>query len=444
MEGAASPVLVLVVEWDGDHLGLGRCSDSTSVDDAATASTTTAATHPRKIRIFRHDLPSSPSSDGQCRKISGQDLKTVLWNKMIRPEQELYGSNNGSSEGGHALALETLRVQVYDNRECRYVTIDAGETDVIQTFGSSRLRVLCSLLPCNTTNNRSSTSASTLHSDNGNSRCSSRKTQTSNSSLGRRPLLQIQGRFYPFDANQGVILTSTQSTISLRERPNSPNTGTGVTVWDGALLLLQYLDLCVPEAVRQKHVLELGAGCGLVGMAASLLGAQSVLLTDLPYVLPLLQSNIDRNTSARNDNGQTRRRTMECTECDWTQPLSQRVMEYPANVILIADCVWLEELVQPLMITLGRLLQAYKTRRQRLQPEEKKEQDGSGDSVHVLISYQRRGKSTHEAFWKGLLEIFGVSSSQSSKMEVVDLAALGLVAPESLQIISCRYEVRPG
>ena len=36
--------------------------------------------------------------------------------------------------------------------------------------------------------------------------------------------------------------------------------------------------------MQNKHVIELGAGCGLVGLVFAMLGAQ-VLLTDLPNVM---------------------------------------------------------------------------------------------------------------------------------------------------------------
>ena len=48
--------------------------------------------------------------------------------------------------------------------------------------------------------------------------------------------------------------------------------------WDGAIVLAKYLET-FPDTVRNKNVLELGAGTGVAGMAASLLGAKNVLLT---------------------------------------------------------------------------------------------------------------------------------------------------------------------
>lgn len=63
---------------------------------------------------------------------------------------------------------------------------------------------------------------------------------------------------------------------------------TGNRVWEGALALIQHMRdrQDIPGAV-----VDLGAGTGVVGLAAHALGAQSVWLTDLPGQLPLLSSN---------------------------------------------------------------------------------------------------------------------------------------------------------
>ena len=49
--------------------------------------------------------------------------------------------------------------------------------------------------------------------------------------------------------------------------------------------------------IQNKSCIELGSGTGLTGIAASQLGAQSVLLTDY-YDLNLLEKNVKENTSS--------------------------------------------------------------------------------------------------------------------------------------------------
>jgi hypothetical protein len=74
--------------------------------------------------------------------------------------------------------------------------------------------------------------------------------------------------------------------------------------------------------------------------------AQSVLMTDLPSVLPLLQSNMDRNRHLITNDSTHDVISMECCECDWyQQPLNSGIMDFSVNV----DCVWVQELVKPLL-----------------------------------------------------------------------------------------------
>ncbi|CBN76293.1 conserved unknown protein [Ectocarpus siliculosus] len=52
--------------------------------------------------------------------------------------------------------------------------------------------------------------------------------------------------------------------------------------WDCSLVLAKYLEQR-PEEVRGKRVLELGCGVGLPGVAAAVVGATEVILTDMGY-----------------------------------------------------------------------------------------------------------------------------------------------------------------
>ncbi|KAM6447327.1 protein-lysine methyltransferase METTL21C isoform 2-T2 [Liasis olivaceus] len=69
----------------------------------------------------------------------------------------------------------------------------------------------------------------------------------------------------------------------------------GAVVWPGALALCQYLESNQEEInLKEKKVLEIGAGTGLLSIVASILGA-FVTATDLPEVLENLEFNITRN-----------------------------------------------------------------------------------------------------------------------------------------------------
>jgi predicted nicotinamide N-methyase len=67
--------------------------------------------------------------------------------------------------------------------------------------------------------------------------------------------------------------------------------GVGGRLWDCGIALLTYL-AHNPSAVSGKRVLELGAGTGVVGLAASRLGAKHVVLTDLADVCQLISQNV--------------------------------------------------------------------------------------------------------------------------------------------------------
>ncbi|KAI2506564.1 lysine methyltransferase [Fragilaria crotonensis] len=196
------------------------------------------------------------------------------------------------------------------------------------------------------------------------------------------PLLAIAGRYYPYD-NGMMIMTenNTHHRLEAWEMPNIPGAGTGLNVWDGAILLAKYLELN-PEVVKGNCVLELGAGCGVVGIAACMLGAERAILTDLPYAMELMKANVAKNEASV--------KAADCRVCDWCTPPEFHVGDTwtLCNVLLIADCVWIDELVEPLLNTISSFL------------------DSSHGVVKAIVSYQRRGNSAHDLFWPGMRRLF--------------------------------------
>ena len=95
--------------------------------------------------------------------------------------------------------------------------------------------------------------------------------------------------------------------LELRGRSEC-NQSTGVALWLGAEVMGDFL-LKHAELVRDKDVLEVGAGIGLCGVLAHHLGAKEVILTDGDvHVLDNLEYNVERN---RKKDNTTR---LECTQ----------------------------------------------------------------------------------------------------------------------------------
>lgn len=88
------------------------------------------------------------------------------------------------------------------------------------------------------------------------------------------------------------------ATVCVEQRPDAPFAaeadGTFQRVWPTAVVVSRYL--CAnPSLLQGKRVLELGAGLGLVGIVCAALGAELVVVTDMPEALPLIEANVQRN-----------------------------------------------------------------------------------------------------------------------------------------------------
>ncbi|KAJ1482011.1 putative methyltransferase-domain-containing protein, partial [Baffinella frigidus] len=110
--------------------------------------------------------------------------------------------------------------------------------------------------------------------------------------------------------------------------------GTGAAVWDAALVLCEFLALH-PDLVRGKRVVELGSGTGVLGLVCARLGAERVILTDLPEQLPLLEDNVRRNAL------ETR---VAVRGCAWgSQPAVREVIAAlggPPDLVVASDVVY--------------------------------------------------------------------------------------------------------
>ena len=105
---------------------------------------------------------------------------------------------------------------------------------------------------------------------------------------------------------------------------------TGGDAWKGSWALATLLNLRRAQ-LAGKRVLELGSGTGLLGISCALSGASAVVVTDLAYVLPLIQKNI---TSA------AVQQTVAVVEWDWSKPRPAFDSELPFDIVLAADVVY--------------------------------------------------------------------------------------------------------
>ena len=153
----------------------------------------------------------------------------------------------------------------------------------------------------------------------------------------------------------------------------SPLDAVGLTnVWPCSSVLVKYLDR--NDTVQGKHILELGSGCGIVGICAAVLGASSVLLTDKllnnlqatyspdgelneekasnpAVLLDLIRENVNMNTSALNT---TDIRVAELTWGDLSQ--AQALDLRGATLIIGSDCTFSVPLSASLFKTVRVLL----------------------------------------------------------------------------------------
>ncbi|XP_049743949.1 protein N-lysine methyltransferase METTL21A isoform X3 [Elephas maximus indicus] len=122
--------------------------------------------------------------------------------------------------------------------------------------------------------------------------------------------------------------------------------GVAAVVWDAAIVLSTYLEMGAME-LRGCSAVELGAGTGLVGIVAALLGAH-VTITDRKVALEFLKSNVEANLAPQI---QPKAIVKELT---WGQNL-QSFSPGEFDLILGADIIYLEETFTDLLQTLEYL-----------------------------------------------------------------------------------------
>ena len=158
-------------------------------------------------------------------------------------------------------------------------------------------------------------------------------------------------------------------------------------MWDGAAAAAKYLEAAAGEILGSRQlgsVLELGSGTGLAGLAAAAALQLPTLLTDLLEVLPALRRNIAANPGLE--------RLVSTAALDWRAPVvpaaAAATSSSHGRLVLAADCVWLEELVTPVVQAL--------------------ELSAAGPHDRVLLAYQSRSSRVDAALFGLLRQRFEV------------------------------------
>lgn len=128
----------------------------------------------------------------------------------------------------------------------------------------------------------------------------------------------------------------------------------GCVVWDAALVLSQVLarsEAFSDVPWNEQLAVELGAGTGLVGLVAAMLGSD-VVLTDLRDCVPLMELNCRENACKL-------RGSVHVAELDWTNRPADFRQKYcdgrNVDLLLMADVIYYEASLLPLLETMKEL-----------------------------------------------------------------------------------------
>ena len=112
-------------------------------------------------------------------------------------------------------------------------------------------------------------------------------------------------------------------------------TALGTTVWDGSIALAKMFDnrdLFPLHYLQECRVLELGAGCGLVGIYLCLLGAKMTVLTDQKCCVKTLKDNVAANVTG------VGRSRIKVVEYCWGKSTEDLTKDGLFHLILAAEC----------------------------------------------------------------------------------------------------------
>ncbi|KAD4178242.1 hypothetical protein R6Q59_021804 [Mikania micrantha] len=171
--------------------------------------------------------------------------------------------------------------------------------------------------------------------------------------------------------------------ISISQSPSSLGAPgvTGSVMWDSGIVLGKFLENAVETGLlvlQGKKVVEVGAGCGLVGCIAALLGSQ-VILTDMPDRLRLLKKNIEDNLYG------DVRGCATVNELIWGDRPDPELVKPVPDFVIGSDVIYSEEAVTDLLETLVDL---------------------SGSGTTIILAGELRNDAVLEYFMEAAMDDF--------------------------------------
>ncbi|EPE31635.1 S-adenosyl-L-methionine-dependent methyltransferase [Glarea lozoyensis ATCC 20868] len=176
-------------------------------------------------------------------------------------------------------------------------------------------------------------------------------------------------------------------------------------IWDAGLVLSAYIstlpttqpNLPILNSILTTKpslkILELGAGCGIVGISLSTLpNTTQIILTDLPEATDILTQNLSSLPS-----------DISHEVLDWSAPLPAHIAGTEWDLIAISDCTYNPDVVPDLVKTLGELAR--------------------GKEVYVVLAMKVRHES--ELVFFELMDKKGFEVREKMKIELPVLGGEG-------------------
>ena len=99
-------------------------------------------------------------------------------------------------------------------------------------------------------------------------------------------------------------------------------------------------------------MLELGSGCGIVGLeTARLWPSSNILLTDLPEAMEILNCNVSKARESSNTNKVT------TAILDWDTGLPKLIKQCQHDLVMVSDCTYNSDSIPALVKTLAAVIE---------------------------------------------------------------------------------------